>query len=152
MNDDAEIENEGHEEPEDVLLEQRVPCPDGGCIGVIGAKGLCVECGREGGDPIGYRTAEAPGRDPCPDGNCIGLVDKDGVCRECGRAAESIDEPWVDDDEDDELDDDDDIELDDNDEDGGSLDSADRIPCPDGNCIGIMGKDNRCVECGRRKG
>jgi hypothetical protein len=79
-------------------------CPDGGCIGVIGADGRCKECGR-GADgalvadeaPVSVAdeplAAEAGAIDPdfddrrlCPDGNCIGLVGDDGHCRICGLA------------------------------------------------------------------
>jgi hypothetical protein len=80
----------------------------------------------------------------CPDGNCIGVIGKDGFCRECGMpggepaeivqikpgdshiAADSADTG---------------IES--------EPDWEDRKLCPDGSCIGVIGPDGRCKECGR---
>ena len=28
--------------------DERIPCPDGTCIGIIGSNGLCCECGAKG--------------------------------------------------------------------------------------------------------
>jgi hypothetical protein len=90
-------------------------CPDGSCIGVIGADGRCKVCGLAGGaDAAGPRGGSAPepledddepdasdrveaaggaGFDPnrklCVDGSCIGVIGGDGRCTECGRTAET---------------------------------------------------------------
>ena len=96
--------------------KRRRLCPDGGCIGLIGADGRCNECGRaaDGAAPAAARADEpapaaaradepAPARaadplpeggfDPkrrlCDDGSCTGVLGPDGVCPECGRKAES---------------------------------------------------------------
>jgi hypothetical protein len=81
-------------------------CPDGSCVGVIDANGVCSECGRtenqaEAGAevPSGFGAAPesaAPGepggfdagRRLCDDGACVGVVGDDGTCRVCGRKAE----------------------------------------------------------------
>jgi hypothetical protein len=85
-------------------------------------------------------------RMPCPDGACIGVIGPDGLCTECGLPADD-DGP------------EDEEEIDDSDEAreeegaGGQdqvADQDERIPCPDGSCIGIIGPDGRCCECGRR--
>jgi hypothetical protein len=81
-------------------------CPDGSCVGVIGADGLCKVCGRteaqaaageeapspldaqgsgeggEGGEGGGFNS----NRRLCDDGTCVGVVGDDGVCRVCGRS------------------------------------------------------------------
>jgi hypothetical protein len=94
-------------------------CPDGACVGVIGADGKCTVCGRTaeaaaaGEDVEAYapapddrdddaqedRAAAAGGdsdgggfdakRRLCPDGACVGVIGPDGKCTVCGRAAES---------------------------------------------------------------
>jgi hypothetical protein len=87
-------------------------CPDGSCVGVLGADGRCSVCERPAGAP-GGSLAEAPaeawakassdnaqvaelgdaasGFDPrrrlCDDGSCVGVVGADGVCGTCGRKA-----------------------------------------------------------------
>ena len=92
----------------------------------------------------------------CPDGNCIGVIGSDGRCKECGRPAgddQSADpgtasgrssgdtnDPEAPPSEaslsgiHDDVDDD---------------HWANRRLCPDGNCIGVIGPDGRCKECGR---
>jgi hypothetical protein len=86
----------------------------------------------------------------CSDGNCIGVIGADGRCKECGKrdsegagdvpppatlaapaaapgtrfeatvAAGEADDDW-----------------------------ESRRLCGDGNCIGVIGPDGRCKECGR---
>jgi len=85
--------------------ENRILCPDGNCIGVIGPDGNCKECGIPYGNKAegAQRNAEIvntppcgstqdPEPDPdwenrklCPDGNCIGIIGSDGLCKECGK-------------------------------------------------------------------
>jgi hypothetical protein len=87
-------------------------CPDGACIGVIGADGRCGVCGRtadgrprvlEGGagavgaddhddeGSAGVASAESGGFDPnrrlCDDGACVGVIGADGRCGVCGKEA-----------------------------------------------------------------
>lgn len=98
-------------------LEDRQLCPDGSCIGVIGADGKCKECGRaaEGtaaasaslhageGEPLAAAadddatdgvTDDAPApdadwqqRELCSDDNCIGVLSAEGFCNTCGKRA-----------------------------------------------------------------
>jgi hypothetical protein len=82
----------------------------------------------------------------CSDGNCIGVIGADGRCKECGRpeagqaetfdveppapsAPESAEEPSA--------------------ADGTDGDWQQRRLCSDGNCIGVIGADGRCKECGK---
>lgn len=93
----------------------------------------------------------------CSDGNCIGVIGSDGKCKECGKPYEgdlpetgAFDESVV-------------AETEDHDmasetmaEEAPSKDSETldeewerRRLCSDGNCIGVIGPDGRCKECGK---
>ncbi|MBU1398475.1 MAG: hypothetical protein KKE00_00140 [Proteobacteria bacterium] len=92
-------------------------------------------------------SESAPGwedRTLCPDGNCIGIIGPDGRCTECGiqfsspepgqqTITEIVDIPSS------------------NNEPDAEYDPGweNRTLCPDGNCIGIIGPDGRCTECGK---
>ncbi|HEV3031058.1 MAG TPA: hypothetical protein VG319_05410 [Polyangia bacterium] len=93
---------------------RRKLCPDGACVGVIGADGRCRVCGRteahaeagavpagalevDGGAEARVEDAEITAPDAgdfdsnrrlCDDGSCVGLVGDDGVCRVCGRRSQ----------------------------------------------------------------
>ncbi len=96
----------------------------------------------------------------CSDGNCIGVIGPDGHCKECGKKyegtlpetivadnesrSEGEDEPWAGAD----------IEAQPSAdttfrEEPGADDWAHRQLCSDGNCIGVIGSDGRCKECGK---
>ena len=102
---DAAAENDEGGPPD---LSERVLCPDGGCIGVIGPDGRCKVCGTVYEAPAAAAAptppAEQPAREDAPD--AVG----DG---------------------------DDEIDL------------AARVLCSDGGCIGVIGPDGRCKECGK---
>ena len=82
-------------------------------------------------------------RELCGDDACIGVIGPSGVCGECGRTREqaalgvaraveeaaSVAEPDM----------------------TGALDE-DRELCGDDTCIGVIGPDGRCRECGRPRG
>lgn len=88
----------------------------------------------------------------CSDGNCIGVIGPDGRCKECGKKyddtmpSESVYEEDVQVEQDDmrpaEETSDAEKTLDDD-------DWEDRRLCSDGNCIGVIGPDGRCKECGK---
>jgi hypothetical protein len=78
-------------------------------------------------------------RELCPDGACIGVIGPDGRCKECGTVSPTavsdprhrgldLAEPPA--------------ELPPSDHEGREL-------CPDGACVGVIGPDERCTECGR---
>ena len=96
--------------------EQRTLCVDESCIGVIGADGLCRECGlpftgrlpdeekqdaftensgetaaenRESETDDYPTDAEWEQRTLCMDESCIGVIGPDGRCKECGLAYDS---------------------------------------------------------------
>jgi hypothetical protein len=78
-------------------------CPDGSCVGIMGADGRCSVCGHAKGAPAEPNEAGAadsssqapdpmpsgfdPGRRLCDDGSCVGIVGADGVCGACGQRA-----------------------------------------------------------------
>jgi hypothetical protein len=91
-------------------------------------------------------------RQLCSDENCIGVIGPDGRCKECGRspepgavppvsvpesapAAEDADPPPVSD-----------ASAEPAETDG---EWENRRLCSDGNCIGVIGPDGRCRECGK---
>lgn len=92
----------------------------------------------------------------CSDGNCIGVIGDDGRCKECGNPhdpdmstteeAEHVEEPAPDSDVSMEGISDDEPEISDEDID---LEWEDRRLCSDGNCIGVIGSDGNCKECGK---
>lgn len=145
-------------------------CPDDACIGLIGPDGRCKECGTVSPNVVSDRrnqglkpqeqdddeTWSDDERELCPDDACVGLIGEDGRCKECGRSTkrkstrrarrddvEHEDEGWV---------------ADAGDEPAGPTGPVDpndwtqRRLCPDGGCIGIIGTDGRCRECGRPAG
>ena len=103
----------------------------------------------------------------CRDGNCIGVIGKDGRCKECGLvydpdapqdpAPESGPEPdSVDDDPVSSAQDSSDTDREEENSDSAPGPDSDpddhwktRTLCVDGNCIGVIGKDGRCKECGK---
>jgi hypothetical protein len=72
----------------------------------------------------------------CVDGTCIGVIGPDGRCKECGKPykKELAEENNIEE-----------QELEDNQE----LDLENRVLCVDGTCIGVIGPDGRCKECGK---
>lgn len=87
----------------------------------------------------------------CSDENCIGVIGSDGRCKECGKPyKEAHKEPPA-------------SETQTAQPESGAKDDADRreMPaeqddwenrtlCSDENCIGVIGPDGRCKECGKR--
>jgi hypothetical protein len=97
------------------------------------------------------------GRILCSDGNCIGVIGADGRCKECGKKYEGeLPEKTA-------LEQEDPAEVEDETIPDGTAESnspeespADddwegRVLCSDGNCIGVIGPDGKCKECGKPK-
>jgi len=134
---------------------RRELCPDGSCIGLVGADGRCKVCGTVSpsavADPrrqgmIAVEDGESGAEDEddrelCPDGGCIGLIGDDGRCNVCGRPREDVaaEETWATDGGAEGR-----IEVEGGDE--------DRELCPDGSCIGLIGPNGRCKVCGLARG
>ena len=98
----------------------------------------------------------------CSDGNCIGVIGSDGRCKECGKKYEG-DLPTLS-----SLEDDDQPVAQEADASPGTTEPSpgtteppevtdapvddeweNRVLCSDGNCIGIIGSDGKCKECGK---
>ena len=94
----------------------------------------------------------------CSDDNCIGVIGPDGLCKECGKPYEGklpeeiatpkedfYEEPVVKEDFNASE------QAGDNEEKKTQVDLEweNRKLCSDGNCIGVIGSDGRCKECGK---
>ena len=94
----------------------------------------------------------------CSDGNCIGVIGPDGLCKECskpyeGKLPEEIVNPKEDFDEESVVKEDSDVseQAGDNEEEKPQADIEweNRRLCGDESCIGVIGPDGRCKECGK---
>ncbi len=99
--------------------DSRTLCSDESCIGVIGSDGRCRECDKPAGSGFTPPTGDGPPDDDEP------AVEMPEEVSEPQKTAE--DDPVVVDDE----------------------DWNRRILCSDESCIGVVGSDGRCRECGR---
>ncbi len=107
----------------DTHWDQRVLCSDGNCIGVIGADGRCKACGMiyEGELP-----AEAGQADAALDANDDTRLeskmpdDDHQADHTLAAAPDGAGDSW-----------------------------EDRTLCVDESCIGVIGTDGRCKECGK---
>lgn len=131
-------------------LAYRELCPDGACTGLIGPDGRCKECGTVAPsqvsdprnrhlDPDEDEPEYDDDRQLCPDEACIGLIGPDGACKECGARRDGSKAPAPAGDVDQDL------------ATGSGPESdefEDRILCSDDACIGLIGPDGRCKECG----
>ena len=117
------MENKTTKQQANIDWENRVLCSDGNCIGVIGTDGRCKECGLlfDGDLP-----AAAPGKDI--ETETTHTEPAEPVARrEAVEEAENPEEesaPATDD------------------------EWENRRLCDDGNCIGVIGPDGKCKECG----
>ena len=96
----------------------------------------------------------------CSDESCIGVIGPDGRCKECGLPysggpSETIEKTTVEADFDDVAEDEDvDEDMEEFSEDGDTetltdLEWEQRTLCSDESCIGVIGPDGRCKECGK---
>lgn len=103
------------------------------------------------------RADDFADRELCPDGACIGVIGADGRCKECGAAgsAGALVPPNEDEDvlrraqdaRDEDVEGEDD--RDDEDEDEDDEPAVGRALCLDEACIGLIGPDGICRECGK---
>ena len=109
----------------DIEWENRTLCSDPACIGVIGPDGQCKECGK----PYTGNAFEESTFDPVPD-------DPEPVRTEAATEAEDVDSiPSIMPESDGDTPSDDEWEQ--------------RTLCSDPACIGVIGPDRRCKECGK---
>jgi len=101
--------------------ENRTLCSDESCIGVIGPDGRCKECGKpyEGLLNVTERPSQAAADNQEAEADEADLAEEDNTVAGDEDASEE-DPDW-----------------------------ETRILCSDGNCIGVIGSDGRCLECGK---
>jgi hypothetical protein len=120
MRDDAQ------KSTKDIEWKQRTLCRDESCIGVVGPDGKCRVCGRpyegEPGPPPADSEKAAADSDARPAEETAGKPEGTGAERlGAAQGAEAdADEEW-----------------------------EKRRLCSDESCIGVIGSDGRCKECGR---
>jgi len=100
--------------------ESRVLCSDGSCIGTIGPDGRCKECGKPYEGDLKFTSAV----EYAPD-----ITGKEFSSPTQNPASGKI------------INDTDDVFSDE--------DWENRVLCSDGSCIGTIGPDGRCKECGK---
>lgn len=109
----------------DLDWENRVLCSDESCIGTIGSDGCCRECGRryEGALPSGFKHGET-------DENA-------GLSSPADDEAQDADDNFA--------------EVETGEDEQGDPDDewSRRILCRDESCIGVIGEDGCCKECGK---
>ena len=118
---DKELESE--EDDKGGAWEERILCADESCIGTIGPDGRCRECGRPYEGPLPLPAQSHPVAKPSDDYDAPedARTDDDAHGDEDGAAvAEGTDPDW-----------------------------QTRKLCRDESCIGVIGPDGRCKECGR---
>ncbi|MBI5489096.1 MAG: hypothetical protein HY905_17305 [Deltaproteobacteria bacterium] len=114
--------------------DRRELCPDGLCVGVIGPDGRCKVCGKPGagGPKPGPAKDRAAGDGPGdgadsrpPDQWRPSAVPGGGTAepqeREESAASAGGHANW----------------------------ERERVPCPDGMCVGVVGKNGKCGTCGK---
>jgi hypothetical protein len=84
----------------------------------------------------------------CSDESCIGVIGPDGRCKECGKPYEGFEYHAADTVETD-VPDESDLEVETPDEALFDTDWESRTLCIDESCIGVIGPDGRCKECGK---
>jgi len=88
----------------------------------------------------------------CSDESCIGVIGPDGQCKECGETYEGEPPAGVPEDGvESTFTDEEDFETEAVDDEGDSttdIDWENRTLCSDESCIGVIGSDGRCNECG----
>lgn len=104
----------------DLEWEKRTLCSDGNCIGVVGADGRCKECGKAYDGDLPVKGEGEPEEEPDTDSAKDEAVVSDHQEQTITEEDADIDSEW-----------------------------EKRRLCSDGNCIGVIGADGRCKECGK---
>jgi hypothetical protein len=118
------MDNDENKSLTDLEWQRRTLCSDESCIGVIGPDGRCKECGRPYAGPFDSTKIETNAPD-------LEAPDFDAIDPE----AEKNEEPEEFEENDRE------IPLD--------MEWDQRTLCSDESCIGVIGPDGRCKECGK---
>lgn len=120
-----DMENEETKTKSELYWENRKLCSDPACIGVIGPDGRCKECGKS---YEGEAFEDSPFAEPEFDSESESETDE---------IVEDQGEEYVE------------TETYDDEESVTDEDWANRKLCSDPACIGVIGADDRCKECGK---
>jgi hypothetical protein len=139
---DMNAELNDREGPDD--WDKRLLCSDGSCIGIIGPDGSCKECGKpyEGTLPVDWQASPAADLQ----GGSTGGASQENDALPVNSMPANTDKASTVTDAHQQSDDRADIP---DRNDGGPDYWEQRTLCPDGNCIGVIGPDGRCKECGK---
>lgn len=103
--------------------DQRVLCSDGNCIGIIGADGRCKLCGLPYDGELASSVEAVDGNDDGLDNvseNAHEIGDADHFTEDAQHRSDAPDDAW-----------------------------EQRTLCIDESCIGVVGPNGRCNECGK---
>ena len=113
------MKNEENNTQVDVEWEERRLCSDESCIGIIGPDGRCKECGLPYEGPFDATNKESVAPD------VEEAEPEDEINEELEESEEYDTEPQAD------------------------IEWQQRTLCSDESCIGVIGPDGRCKECGK---
>jgi len=111
----------------DMDWENRILCSDESCIGTFGINGRCNICGKayDAEDTEGTPVDESPADGPTVDENHVEATDPQyETDTDTGQDEDGILSP-------------------------ADSDWENRILCSDESCIGVIGRDGKCKECGK---
>ena len=129
MENDLPEENRDDSEDLSSDWDNRILCSDGNCIGVIGSDGRCKECGKEyEGSLPEMSPSDIETRSVTDDIETPSVTEPEEPPSAASDVDEAEEAPKP-------LDPDDEWEN--------------RVLCSDGNCIGVIGPDGKCKECGK---
>lgn len=107
--------------------DQRILCSDGNCIGIIGADGRCKTCGMRYDGDLPFPEAGSETNTDAPDNagadasaDAQTTKNEDRIDDDRDAGTEPPDDDW-----------------------------ENRTLCIDETCIGVVGPDGRCKECGK---
>ncbi len=123
------MENEEANSQEDIDWENRTLCIDESCIGVIGPDGHCKECGKP------YDSEQKEDAPPEQE------LDESDAEEEFAES--DAEEEFAESDAEEEFAEDESAETQED------IDWESRTLCIDESCIGVIGPDGRCKECGK---
>jgi hypothetical protein len=127
------MENQETKSQADIEWEQRRLCRDESCIGVIGPDGRCKECGLPFEEGPSDRIEEEPG-----------MENMEASETEEESEEYETEEEFKEDETEEQLED-----VEENGEEALDLEWEQRTLCSDESCIGVIGPDGRCKECGK---
>ena len=132
MTSDLPEENQEAAEDQHIDWDNRILCSDGNCIGIIGADGCCKECGKKyEGELSGPAPSDLDEQTPSDlDEQAPSDLDEQ-IETEVEDPSSAVDETEH--------------------TPSGPPDEEweNRVLCSDGNCIGVIGSDGKCKECGK---